>query len=490
VSTPAAPTAADHDEVADLVTRTLQAVADATPVAARPPRDLPGLVIPLGTRSPSPAVARRSRWVVAAGAVAAALVAGGLVPLRSWLDGDPGQRPAVRIDDPATGGTMPAGRLVPTWLPAGLPRAGRPLAARGTAGTRVQASLWTRDNDDAALVTAVIDGPAGTAVSADTVDQTAVGITGLFGQGPGDSVVTGRSGGRGFVAVRRGGATLSQARTAVDRLAAGQQLDKASPGGDWDWHGFDLGWVEGAAVTTGTLHAAGGRSVEISTVTGEFPGADVLVPLVGARPLAGAPSAWAWRPGDRTEVLWPVAAGVTGRVVAHGLSPAELARVITGLRPVGLPPSAPNVRATYLSTPGAAVPFAVQWEGRSPLAALDAPSGGREGPCTTLWVAGRIIGPACGAGPEDMGPSVVARTDTVDVIFDVVGAQVSRVTTGNPRVPGGATHPLVPTDPTGGDRWVVLTVPRGPTSLHLDYRAADGRVVSSTDVELEGALGG
>ena len=487
MTTPAAPTAPDHDEVADLVTRTLQAVADATPVAARPPRALPGRIIPLDGR-PAPsgtAARRRSRWAVAAAAAAAvAVVAAGIVPLRSWLDRGPGPRPAVRIDDPATGGTTPAARLVPTWLPAGLPLAGRPLEPRGTPSVGVQASLWTRDHHDAALVAAVIAAPAGNTVSAATVDQTAAGIAGLFGERPADAAFKARRGDRGYVVVRRGDATLDQLRTAGTRLYDSHQLDAVSPGDDWGWHGFDLGWVDGAAVTTGTFHAAGDRSVEVSTVAGEFPGAEVLVPLVGATPLAGAPSAWSWRPGngDHVEVLWPVAAGVTGRIVARGLSPADLGRVIAGLRPEGIPSSAPNVRATTLSAPGAAVPYAVQWAGPSTLTGL------REQPCTTLWVDGQIVGPACGT--DAMGPSVVARTDTVDVIFDVVEARVSRVTTGNPRVPGTATHALVPTDPTGGERWVVLTVPRGPSSIHLDYRTADGRVLSGTDVPLEGAIGG
>src|SRR5262249_54469113 len=163
--------------------------------------------------APSGPAARRPRWAVAAVAAAAVAVLGaGIVSLRAWLDRGPGPRPAVRIDDPATRGAMPASRLVPTWLPAGLPLAGRPLEPRGTPSVGVQASLWTRDHHDAALVAAVIQAPAGTTVSAATVDQTAAGIAGLFGERPADAAFTARRGDRGSRGARRGRAAADQPR--------------------------------------------------------------------------------------------------------------------------------------------------------------------------------------------------------------------------------------------------------------------------------------
>lgn len=328
----AAATPAPDPAAAELVTHTRRAVAAATPVvddapAAAGRRDaVSSTVVRLGRGSRRPGSPPRGRtWLLVAAAVLVVAV-----PLALWARSD---RRAGPVTTPRA--TRGAPRLVPRWLPDDLTVRGQPQRSGG--GGVVHGRTLQRTGDPAAEVVAVtITAPSGRRIgwsAADDVRRNLAEVLPDAGSG-----VTVARGGRGFVVVARGSATIGDARDAVSLLDNG---GGATDGGGWHVVGpVMLGWLPGVAPTTTTgffSHFGDGWGVAVSAVTATLPDRADLAPVVGDVAPLRLPGAdgWTWTPGDDTVAIWQEAPGVVGVVTATGLDPGELARLVRSVEPQG-----------------------------------------------------------------------------------------------------------------------------------------------------------
>ena len=488
------------------VTRALRAVAEATPVPAAGPRPAPRPGRPPATVIRLTAArtgGRRRRWpaVAAAVAVAGLLAVPWLVRRAAGGDGA-ATIPAVR---PPAGTNPAAPRLVPGWLPADLAGHARPFGQVDVAGLTLKGA-WMRSHDGGAEVLAATIAPgAGGAVAprqADWIAQQLAAVYVAADRQAGAPALGEVRGGRGYVAVLRGGATRGDGRAVLDLMEAGEAPASASPG-DWAAGEVPLDWVPGIAPTAGTAYAARGRSLELSGVRADLPSLLTLAHLasdrstlatlpppgdhVGVRPLAlpGGADAWVWRPvgSEREVVMWQEAPGVTGTLVAGGLDDRELARVAGTVTPADPAPGPGPAPARVVTRAGLADDawYAIE----------RGPNGvGDEEPCYTLVLNGLAAGAGCGAvDPRAafLQIGMVARTDRHTIVFGVVGPRVARATADDPRVPPAVSGPLAP----GGGRYVVLALPRvGHRTVTVFLRDAAGRPLDRIAVDPEGTLGG
>lgn len=324
-------TAAGRDgDAVDLVTRTLHAVAAATPVADDDSLPVGGEVV-LAAQAD-----RRARWgrrgtVRLVAAVAAAVV---LVVAAVWSRG--GDDVETSPTDPSVPtAPRPDIRMEAGWLPDGFGAA--PSAVQRTPGidVAVEAVMW--GEGDEAVVAAAVDlgderaDPNVVARRAETVRGV---LEGAFRPPDAAHMATSTSGGRGGVALTRAGVSTDAAAIA-DRIAGGVAPAEAAPDGRAPTP-LPLGWLAeiGPAVSVGYQTEDQSAAVAITVVGGRVPEAPLVqVFLPGATPVdvRGRPGWSVVPPGsDDTWVTWQEAPGLVV-TVAGGLPHDQLLTVAEGL---------------------------------------------------------------------------------------------------------------------------------------------------------------
>jgi hypothetical protein len=323
-------TAAGRDgDAVDLVTRTLHAVAAATPVAddARP---VGGEVV-LRVRAD-----RQRRWgrratvqVVAAAAAAVVLVAAAV-----WSRG--GDDVETSPTDPSVPtAPRPDIRMEAGWLPGGFGAA--PSVVQRTPGIDVvvEAVLW--GEGDETVVAAAVDlggADADPNIVARRTETVRGVLEGAFRPPDATHMATSTSSGRGGVALTRAGVSTDAAAVA-DRIAGGVSPAEAAPDGQAPTP-LPLDWLAeiGPAVSVGYQTEDQSAAVAITVVSGRLPEAPLVqVFLPGATPVdVRGRSGWSVVPpgSDDTWVTWQEAPGLVVRV-AGGLPHDQLLTVAEGL---------------------------------------------------------------------------------------------------------------------------------------------------------------
>lgn len=334
---------ADHDDVVDLVTRTLRAVAEATPVAdeqaaAPVAHDL----LPLaGSRRHGPGRRPSRARLLAVAAAAAAVVA--VVATAVGDGGGGGQVDTTPAGPPGSTALRPAIRMEAGWLPAGFEDAPAVVERSPGLDVPVEATLWGAG--DEAVVAAAIDLGDGEGDRNKVRRRTEAvrgALEGAFR--PPDSghmaTATAASGERGGTALARGGASVD-----VEAIAA-RIADGASPAAAWPDRGtptaVSLGWLPrvGASVTVGYQTTDQTGAVAITATSGRLPEASLAQEfLPDATPIdVRGRSGWSVVPAgsDDTWVTWQEEPGLVV-TVAGGLPHDELLTVAEGLVPVDEP---------------------------------------------------------------------------------------------------------------------------------------------------------
>ena len=489
----------DYDiEAADLVARTLRAVAADTKVAGHPTLpsdlvpDLPASVTHPGGRR------RRVRTTVAVMAAAATVVAGVLV----WSNRDmPGaERPPDLGTTPSAENPSAPPELVPGRLPDGLVAVDDAASTQPSVMYATQAMVLERDGGH--VLSAVITWPdGGPAVTAE-VDLVAQAVGRLAGVDSGRARIEAPPGEvSGYLTMPLDEAVPDEDVRALHELLTSEGLSRVqdfartSPG--WTVRDADLGWVPGVAPTTVRSYTdGGGRRLDLYAVAGDLPTAGVvtaLLPDAHPYPVGGL---MGWRVstcdptgcanGPEEVTVWQAAPGTVGAIVADQVTDADVPATIDSLpAPEPTPGEHPNVRRGSRSEPGD-VPWLVEL--------ADFVPGLGAGPCVDLWVAGQATGATCGLevpapGAEPpfflFGP--VAHLDgDATVVFGLVAPAVTRVTI-DP-VYGVSlsveTQPLDPADPDGL-RSAVMIVHGGRNVPQIfRFRGARNVELFSSEIDL------
>jgi hypothetical protein len=491
------------DAAADLVARTLRAVAEATPVApADPPADGRTYTAPvLALARPLARRTEHRRLIAAAAAVALVAAAVTVLPRVVWGGSAGGGEAAL----PGAGG-LPW-ELVATWLPTDLPTGGQALEPSGSRELRLRAQLFGQTDlgDDSEspwrpqAMVATVALADGTAVSEGMLATVTERLAPLFGADAGSPVVLPGSG-AGAVVLTRPGAPGGLGQQLVERVRAASGV-AVDPGVGGTTAAVPLDWVPDLAPTVGRRYAnAGGdQAVELTTTEATLPDIGSLARLTGGDSLAiGAIDAWSWSvPGSGERIIaWQAAPGVVGQVRATGLGKGELERVVSSATLVGdAAPSGGPASQVVLRSDGP-VSYQVQWApGIEPGA----------GPCVVAVIEGMVVGPECGDESQPLpvfrSYGLVARTEDTAVVFGVFGPNVAYLTPDDPAIAEVSTVPLHPDAPATSYRVAVLLLPLGgdPT-VGVTLRHADGSPVEDRDVtgyplgyrtiDVEGPIGG
>jgi hypothetical protein len=480
------PTKTYDAQAADLVTRTLAAVAGGTDVADEERESGGDRATRLDTLPLPPGNGRHRRLLQAAIALgAAAAVAVGVVVSRD------------ESSDVTTGAADQVGSVPqPAWLPPGVDDDGELLPTTGDTGLDVEAAVLQAPGGGDVLAAAVSHDD-GTAVEPHEADWVVDRLAGVFGASDDEAVVqTSADDPRAFIVVPRGGVDPEEVDLAVAHLAAGTLFDEGGgPRSDWSFQRVPVDWVPGLAPTVGQGFVSddGASSVDVFLVAGELPGGFQLGVVLGSvepRPIGDA-AGWRWRPADSEQemLLWQEAPGTIGVVVAGEVSPDDLVRVAESVEPEGGPPSGDGgragVRIVAESNDGSAVDYWVEWADR--LSEV-------EGRCVTLVVEDEPVGPTCEFDRPDaifttFGP--VALRDALDVYWGIVGPSVLTVeidqSGGRPPVSAEAL-PLDQGDPDSM-RYVVITAPHadvGTTTVR--FLDGDGGVLDTETIDFVGEL--
>jgi hypothetical protein len=459
------PTKTYDAQAAELVTRTLAAVAGATDVADEERISGSDRVARLDTLPLPPRGGRHRRVLRAAiglSAAAAAAVAAFVV---------------VRDDpsDVTTGPTREGEESAPPvphtrWLPDGFAETAGPQPV-GDIDLEVEAVVVGVPGGSEVLVASVTheDGRAVESYEADwVVDR----LTGVFGISDDEAVVHVADGdGRAFVAVPRGGLASEEVDAIVAYMATVAPFGPGTaPSEGMTVDPVRVDWAPGLAPTRSQAFASGDEgvvSLEVYFVAGQLPDEaqlDLLLGGVDEQPV-GDVIGWRWRPesSDQEVLLWQEAPGTIGSVVAGGLSPDEVVHVAESVEPNPTPPIL--IWEIGRSNEGADVEYSVEWAEAWPeiwSGEADEPDL-TEGPCARLEVAGEALAPVCGL--DDPAATYVtfdpaAIGESQDLYWGIVGPSVATVEldqSGDPPVSAEAL-PLNRGDPDSM-RYVVITAP-------------------------------
>jgi hypothetical protein len=489
------PTKTYDTHAADLVTRTLAAVAGATDVADEERAWEADAAARLDTLSPPPGSRRHRRVLHAAiGLTAAAAVA---VVAFIVVRDDPSD---VRISPAGEDQGAPAPHT--RWLPDGFSETAGPQPV-GEIDLEVEAVVVGVPGGTEVLVAAVSH-QGGRAVEPYEADWVVDRLTGVFGTSDDEAVVhVADDDPRAFVAVPRGGLASEE----VDAIVAHMATVAPFGSGTASAEGLTVDpvrvdWAPGLAPTTGQAFVSGDEgvvSLEVYFVGGRLPDEaqlDLLLGGVDEQPV-GDDVGWRWRPetSDQELLLWQEAPGTIGAVVAGGLSPDEVAHVAESVETNPAPPNL-VIWEVGRSNEGADVEYSVEWaeawsklwsgESKEPVEA--------EGPCARLEVAGEWQAPVCGMDHPDatyvtFGPT--ATEDGQDVYWGIVGPSVTQVELARSGGSSPVSAEALPLDRGDPDsmRYVVITVPHADvattTARFLDR---DGRVLDTETFDFVGQL--
>jgi hypothetical protein len=466
----------DYDAAAaELVVRTLRAVAEATPVASKS-IDFDAMVVPLARDiDRSIRRRRRARWLVGLAAVAAAVLVVAVVWARD--DGRVETSPsdgAIATDPP------PSTRMAPGWLPEGFSAEPTEITRSQGLGMRVEGALLRSPASGAEIVAVSIesgqDDRDANVVMGQRVERVRMALEGVFRPPTGDHMVTDSAGPRGAVAMARGGASPTRARAAVDRLLEGiAPVDATAEG--WTATPLPLDWLPGIAPQVVTTHWSddGMSAVAVTTVSGQLPRPDVIESLladVEPTQLRGLP-AWTFAPqnSDDMMLLWQEAPGLVVTVTG-GLSPDALRLVAEGLVAIDDPPGGSETRPSVIA------------EGT--IAGLDyrversAGEGTALGDCVTLVLEDQAASePACTRTGDKPTYATwlepVATVDDITLVWGLMPPDVQTVTANDSSSSSAETLAVDPSDPDSA-RYVLLPVAGdGPPRVTFTLRDRNGQ---------------
>jgi hypothetical protein len=474
---------------ADLVRRTLQAVADAVPVDDRPAADR--LVVQLAPSIPTAATPGPNRWrrgrrsaAAVLGAAAALVVA--VLAVQAGGDGNEAG-PATDLSDPASV------QFVPDWLPDDVTIEVGLVGRVSGIELALDAALLRSPDGTGDVLVAALERSDGRPIGEQQVRKVRNAIDTPTARLE-DSGAEGRDGSRGWVAVSRGSASRDDALAAGAALMdAAVPIDSTDPADPADWadvlpgwtpQPVPLGWLPDFAPTYRTRYAGDDRSVDVLTVVGDLPPADVLPTLlVDARTVTvrGQQGWISSLPSAGSDMLvWREAPGLVGAVIATELSSDELVQVADGLRVAEQPAGDADVEVV---AGGDVEGMAYRIERQDTRS---------EGRCVTLYVDDVATGPSCGLDPPDgtvrqIGP--VERNDDVTLVWGILAADVHEATVGPFATVRAPALPVDPDDPASL-RYVLLALPHQSSPVDITLSDAEGHALAVTTVDLQGTIGG
>lgn len=467
----------DYDAAtADLVVRTLRAVAEATPVASKS-IDFDPMVVPLAGADIAGSIRRRrrARWLVGVTAVAAAAVVVAVVWAR-----DDGRVETSPSDGAIARDPPPSTRMAPGWLPEDFLAEPTEITRSPGLGMTIEGGLLRSPASGAEIVAVSIessdeDGDANV-VMGQRIERVRLALEGVFRPPTGDHMVTDSAGLRGAVAMARGGASSAGANAVVARLLEGIAPVNATAEG-WTATPLPLDWLPGIAAQIITTHWSddGMSAAVVTTVSGQLPGPDIIESLladVEPTQLRGLP-AWYFAPegSDDTMLLWQEAPGLVVTVTG-GLSPDELRRVAEGLVAIDDPPGGSETRPIVIAE-GTIVGLDYRVE-------RAAGEGTALGDCVTLVLEDQAASePACtrtGDRPTyatSLEP--VASVDDITLVWGLMPPEVRTVTANDSSSSSAETLAVDPSDPDSA-RYVLIAVARdGPPRVTFTLRDRDGQ---------------
>ena len=484
----------DYDiEAADLVARSLRAVARDTDVAERPGEALPVACmpapIPLGTHRH-----RRTRRTVAATAAAAAVLLAALV----WA----GRNPSNPSDPTTTGDTGPADQgseeLPPELVPGNTgAMATEPGAVFSSPARYFAQARILEPPAGGRILTAVVNWPDGQPADRAVLSNIVQTLTVVVGGDKDRAQITPTVGGSaGYLTLPLDDVDESVVLEVHNALVS-DGVGVAEYGADDGWASLpaDISWVPGVSPTVARHYSDGDvATVDLSSVAADIGPATAMVALLpDARPYpVGGGMGWqAPVPDGQTLFVWQAAPGTVGLIVA---SEAALADVGAMIESIPAPDPAlgehPNARLVGRSDEGSDVLWAVELADYLP---SDGPPAVDEGPCMSLWVDGQVVGPTCGVEvppPSAVVPfsvfGPVAHLDgDATVVFGLLSPAVTTVTI-DP-IYGVElsvdTQPVDPADPDGL-RYVVMIVHGGRDVPQIFRFRAGNRELSTTEIDL------
>lgn len=463
----------DGDAV-DLVTRTLRAVAAATPVPddAAPVQD--GVVLALRADR-QPRLSRRGTVRLVAAAAAAVV----LVVAAVWSRG--GDDVETSPTDPSVPtAPRPDVRMEAGWLPGGFGAAPSAVQRTPAIDAAVDAVLWGEGEE--AVVAAAVDlgdAAADPNVVARRTETVRTALEGAFRPPDAGHVATSTVGGRGGVVLTRAGASPDAAALAT-RIAGGERPADTAPDGVAPTP-LPLDWLAevGPAVAVGYQAADQSGAVAITVVGGRLPEAPILqAVLPGATPVdVRGRSGWSVVPpgSDDTWVTWQEAPGLVV-TVRGGLTHDQLLTVAEGL--VARDDTAAQAAAPPdVIAEGTVEGLAYRIE-RVPGEGTD------RGWCATAVVDGDAAGQVCqqlvNGQPLDAHPFVpAARFDGGILYLGSVPAGVATVSV------DGSVVETVDAAPGDADSFPValVPVPDGPGAATLRLHGADGEDLGTVGID-------
>jgi hypothetical protein len=268
----------DYDAAAaDLVVRTLRAVAEATPIDSKS-IDFDPMVVSLAQADVARSIRRRrrARWLVGLTAAAAAA----LVVAAVWARDD-GRVETSPSDGAIATDPPPSTRMAPGWLPEGFSAEPTEITRSPGLGMRIEGALLRSPASGAEIVAVSIesgheDGDANL-VMGQRIERVRMAAEAVFRPPDGRHIVTDSDGPRGAIAMARGGASPTRARAVVAQLLEGMAPVDA-PTESWTATPLPLDWLPGIAPQVVTAHWSdnGTSAATITTASGQLPRPDVI----------------------------------------------------------------------------------------------------------------------------------------------------------------------------------------------------------------------
>jgi hypothetical protein len=449
----------DYDaEAADLVARTLRAVAADTKVAGHD-----ALASPVARlAAPTDLTGRRSRRLprtLVASAAAAAVLVAALVWAGSEAS-DPSD--TTSLGTPAEGAGRAPAEVQPGRLPDGLKPLSDLLADNGVLYDTEAFLMEPPDGGE--ILAVVVNWPDAGVSDADELTRIAQALATPIGAETGPAEVTAPPGESvGYITLPIGDVNEDDVSTVNDMLRE-QGIGVQQLGSAYGWlgHAVDVSWVPGVAPTVGRRYADDGSTLDVYTAFGDIAGAMDMTRLMSDATPYPVNGNMGWQTTTRaggSMVVWQAAPGTVAAIVAGEDVADDIPAVIESIpAPEPKPGEHPNWRLVERSEEGD-VPWVVE--------AGDFVPGIAERPCMSLWVAGQVPVQACSLAqmPADLTDSFGPLTqvdDDITVVFGLFAPTVASVETEAARAEHARVEaqPFDPADPMS-QRYAVMIVHGG-----------------------------